>query len=77
MSQLNALGNIFLDALELTGRSNWLGQRFLRDQIAAGADVVVIQAGTNDATAAVFQPQPLREETIARAARAVSNVTSR
>ena len=71
MSQLNALGNIFLDALELTGRSNWLGQRFLRDQIAAGADVVVIQAGTNDATAAVFQPQPLREETIARAARAV------
>ena len=50
----------------------------VRDQIAtAGADVVVIQAGTNDATAAVFQPQPLREETIARAARAVSNVTSR
>jgi len=44
----------------------------VRDQIAtAGADVVVIQAGTNDATAAVFQPEPLREETIARAARAV------
>ena len=31
----------------------------------------MIQAGTNDATAAVFQPEPLREETIARAARAV------
>jgi hypothetical protein len=31
----------------------------------------VIQAGANDATAAVFQPEPLREETIARAARAV------
>src|SRR6516164_5745894 len=44
----------------------------VRDQIAtAGADVVVIQAGANDATAAVFQPEPLREETIARAARAV------
>ena len=44
----------------------------VRDQIAtAGADVVVIQAGGNDATAAVFQPKPLREETIARAARAV------
>jgi len=44
----------------------------VRDQIAtAGADVVVIQAGGNDATAAVFQPEPLREETIARAARAV------
>lgn len=44
----------------------------VRDQIAAtGADVVVIQAGANDATAAVFQPESLREETIARAARAV------
>jgi lysophospholipase L1-like esterase len=44
----------------------------VRDQIArAGADVVVIQAGGNDATAAVFQPEPLREETVARAARAV------
>src|SRR5215831_14771490 len=42
----------------------------VRDLIAtAGADVVV--AGANDATAAVFQPEPLREETIARAARAV------
>jgi lysophospholipase L1-like esterase len=44
----------------------------VRDQItAAGADVVVIQAGGNDATAAVFQPEPLRAATIARAARAV------
>jgi lysophospholipase L1-like esterase len=44
----------------------------VRDQIAtAGADVVVIQAGGNDATAAVFQPEPLREETISRAARSV------
>jgi lysophospholipase L1-like esterase len=44
----------------------------VRDQIAAArADVVVIQAGGNDATAAVFQSEPLREETIARAARAV------
>jgi lysophospholipase L1-like esterase len=43
----------------------------VRDQIAtAGADVVVIQAGGNDATAAVFQPERLRDETIARAARA-------
>jgi len=44
----------------------------VRDQIAAaGADVVVIQAGGNDATAAVFQSEPLQEETIARAAHAV------
>jgi lysophospholipase L1-like esterase len=44
----------------------------VRDHIAAArADVVVIQAGGNDATAAVFQPEPFREETIARAARAV------
>ncbi len=44
----------------------------VRDQIArTGADVVVIQAGGNDATAAVFQPEPLREKTVARAARAV------
>jgi lysophospholipase L1-like esterase len=44
----------------------------VRDPIAiAGADVVVIQAGGNDATAAVFQPEPSLEETIARAARAV------
>jgi lysophospholipase L1-like esterase len=44
----------------------------VRDQIAATrADVVVIQAGGNDATAAVFQPERLREETVARAARAV------
>jgi lysophospholipase L1-like esterase len=33
--------------------------------------MVVIQAGGNDATAAVFQREALREETIARAARAV------
>jgi lysophospholipase L1-like esterase len=33
--------------------------------------VLVIQAGGNDATAAVFQSRLLREETIARAARAV------
>lgn len=44
----------------------------VRDQIArVGADVVVIQAGGNDATAAVFQPERLRDETITRAARAV------
>jgi lysophospholipase L1-like esterase len=44
----------------------------VRDQIAgARADVAVIQAGGNDATAAVFQPERLREETVARAARAV------
>ena len=44
----------------------------VRKQIAtAGADVLVIQAGGNDATAAVFQPKPLLEATIARAARAV------
>jgi len=44
----------------------------VRDQIAgARADVVMIQAGGNDATAAVFQPERIREETIARAARAV------
>jgi lysophospholipase L1-like esterase len=44
----------------------------VRDQIATtGADLVVIQAGGNDATAAVFQPEQLRDETIARAARAV------
>lgn len=44
----------------------------VRDQIAAaGADLVVIQAGGNDATAAVFQPDALREGTIASAARAV------
>jgi lysophospholipase L1-like esterase len=49
----------------------------VRDQIAtAGADVVVIQAGANDATAAVFQPEPLRVETIARAARAVMAVAA-
>ena len=33
--------------------------------------MVVIQAGGNDATAAVFQREPFREETIASAARAV------
>ena len=44
----------------------------VRDQIAAAnANMVVIQAGGNDATAAVFQREALREETIARAARAV------
>lgn len=44
----------------------------VRDQIAgARADVAVIQAGGNDATAAVFQPERLRQETVARAARAV------
>jgi lysophospholipase L1-like esterase len=44
----------------------------VRDQIAAaGADVVVIQAGGNDAAAAVFQSAPSQEEAIARAARAV------
>jgi len=44
----------------------------VREQVArAGADVVVIQAGGVDATAAVFQPERLRQETIARAARAV------
>jgi lysophospholipase L1-like esterase len=44
----------------------------VRDQIAAArADVVVIQAGGNDATAAVFQREPSRGETIARAAHAV------
>jgi hypothetical protein len=43
-----------------------------RGQIAAaGADVAVIQAGGNDAAAAVFQPESLQDETIARAARAV------
>jgi lysophospholipase L1-like esterase len=44
----------------------------VRDQIAtAGADVMVIQAGGNDATAAVFQREQLQKETIARAGRAV------
>jgi lysophospholipase L1-like esterase len=44
----------------------------VRDQIAAaGADVVVIHAGGNDATAAVFQREPSRGATIARAAGAV------
>jgi len=44
----------------------------VRDQIArARADVAVIQAGGNDATAAVFQSERLRAETVARAARAV------
>ena len=44
----------------------------VRDQIAAAnANMVVIQAGGNDATAASFQREGLREETIARAARAV------
>jgi lysophospholipase L1-like esterase len=44
----------------------------VRDQIAtAGANMVVIQAGGNDATAAVFQREALREETIARSVRAV------
>lgn len=44
----------------------------VRDQIGAvRANVVVIQAGGNDATAAVFQAKQVREETIARAARAV------
>lgn len=43
-----------------------------RDQIAAaGADVVVVQAGGNDAAAAVFQRGALRDETLARARRAV------
>ena len=44
----------------------------VRHQLATtGADVVVIQAGGNDVAAAVFPREPLREETIARAARAV------
>jgi lysophospholipase L1-like esterase len=60
------------------GRLGFAGEAALniepavRDQIAtAGANMVVIQAGGNDATAAVFQREALREETIARSVRAV------
>jgi hypothetical protein len=55
--QIEARPGWRIGRLGFTGEAAINIEPAVRDQIATtGADVVVIQAGTNDATAAVFQP---------------------